>query len=248
MRAALKVLAGALALFVASEMGAQDAGAPPRVEDVLKRASAHLDSLQTVRFHAEVNFDDALPSGTKIQYAGAIDIAARRGGQLFVDYRDDLSARRLWVDDGVFTLLDPIRGFFATHRSPGPVLGLLDEMEARFGVTAPLAILIVPDFQSVVLARTQRRRWVGLHDVEGIACHHLALRGKTADWQVWVEDGEIPWVRKAVVTHRNLPGAPQFVAVLMDWEADPELPADLFEPELGDAMEIEFLEIGGRDQ
>lgn len=32
----------------------------------------------TFRFHTEINFDDVLVSGQKLQYAGAVDVTVRR--------------------------------------------------------------------------------------------------------------------------------------------------------------------------
>jgi hypothetical protein len=50
-----------------------------------------------------------------------------------------------------------------------------------------------------------------------------------------------------VVTYKSTPSAPQYEAVLMDWELGAKVAADRFEPTLPrDAKKIEFLVAEGR--
>jgi hypothetical protein len=82
---------------------------------------------------------------------------------------------------------------------------------------------------------------VGSSVVDGTRCHHLAFTEKTIDWEVWIEDGT-QWVpRKLVITYKTLPGAPQFEAVLSDWDLVTQTPDALFTPALPPgAARIEF--------
>ena len=68
----------------------------------------------------------------------------------------------------------------------------------------------------------------GAATVRGIACHHLRLVQEDLDWQVWVDVGDRPLPRKLVITYKRLPLAPQFAAVLSDWELAPRLSDERF--------------------
>jgi len=99
--AAIVLVAGPLATH------AQEAPkTAPSPEKLLRQMSEALKSAGTFRFHAEINFDDVLISGQKLQYAGAVDVTVRRPNGVFVDYRDDISAKRFWYDGKTGTLLD----------------------------------------------------------------------------------------------------------------------------------------------
>ena len=50
--------------------------------------------------------------------------------------------------------------------------------------------------------------------INGVECDYLAFRTEDVDWQIWVEDGERALPRKVVITFKDQPGYPQFVAVL----------------------------------
>jgi hypothetical protein len=55
-----------------------------KAEELLKRACATLAAEKNLEFHAEVTFDEVLPSGVKLQYAGALDLARKLPDHLAV--------------------------------------------------------------------------------------------------------------------------------------------------------------------
>ena len=84
--------------------------------------------------------------------------------------------------------------------------------------------------------------YIGVHDVEGTPTHHIAIVGENADLQVWIQKDGRPLPLKFVVTYKSVPSAPQYQAVLMDWDLGAKLAADTFEPTLPKgAQQIEFL-------
>ena len=38
--------------------------------------------------------------------------------------------------------------------------------------------------------------YVGVTELSGVRCHHLAFRSGDVDWQIWIEDGDKPLPRK----------------------------------------------------
>jgi hypothetical protein len=81
----------------------------------------------------------------------------------------------------------------------------------------------------------QTGTYYGLAPVLGYSCHHLAFTQENIDWQVWIQDGPQPLIRKFVITHKNEPGAPEFSAVITQWNLTDRI-ADsdfVFEPPAG---------------
>ncbi len=75
------------------------------------------------------------------------------------------------------------------------------------------------------------------------------MRGDTVDWQIWIEDGDVPLPRKIVVTYKNMVGAPQHSILLSDWDLGAEVEDDWFVAEVpGGAVKAEFMKIRERDQ
>jgi hypothetical protein len=69
---------------------------------------------------------------------------------------------------------------------------------------------------------------VGKGVVDGVRCDHLAFRAPHVDWQIWIEEGNRPLVRKLVITTRDKLNAPQFTVVAKNWNLEPEFTAATF--------------------
>ncbi len=61
------------------------------------------------------------------------------------------------------------------------------------------------------------------HPFPIIAHGHLAFVQDEIDWQIWIQAGPRPVPRKLVITYKNEPGSPQYVARLFGWDFQPRL-------------------------
>jgi hypothetical protein len=215
----------------------------PQVEDVLHSMSQYLAKAKAFSYHAEIVFDQVLPGGPKIQLSGAVDVAVQRPGKLFVDYRDDVSDRIVWFTDGRVTILDPVASTYAEVSGPRDIDGMVAKLEADYGFSLPLGELAENNAEQVLTRGVEVAHYVGIHDVEGIYCHHVVLQRKDIDIQVFVEVGDKPVPRKVVFDYPNRPGWPEYTASITEWSFEP--PAkDLFEPKVPkDFAKVEFLPI-----
>lgn len=240
-------LAAALVVGARTERAAaqdDDAFAAQSSQQVLRAMSETLQAAKRISFHGEINFDDLLDDGQKVQFAGAMTVKLRRPDGLSVDYRDDLSTKQIWYDGKTFTLYDQVQDVYATVAAPPAIAQAVDQLERDYDLFMPLSELIIGDVYEKVLARARRGRYLGIHDVDGTACHHLAFVGENVDFQLWVEPGKTAVPRKLVVTFKLEPGSPQFVANLMDWDLDADLSDADFQKSLPeDAIATDFLKI-----
>jgi hypothetical protein len=236
------LIAGPIAAF-----GQSTPSAEPSPEDLLRQMSEELKSAAAFRFHAEINYDEVLISGQKLQYAGAVDVTVRRPNGIYIDYRDDVSAKRFWYDGKTGTLLDVVQAKYSTADLPGEIDAAVDELRARYDLTLPLGTLISSDVFATIEERALAWGYIGVHDVEGTLAHHIAIVGENTDLQVWIQKDGRPLLLKFVVTYKSTPSAPQYEAVLMDWELGAKVAADSFTPALPKgAKKIEFLVVEDR--
>jgi hypothetical protein len=246
-RPSLWVVAAALVLAAPTGDAAAPAAEPsppPSSREVLRSMSETLQAAQRMSFHVELNFDEVLDDGQKVQYAGAADVKLRKPNGLSVDYRDDLSAKQLWYDGKSLTLYDPGAGVYATAAAPPDVEQAVDQFERDYGVFLPLSEIVIGDPYQKALDRAVSGKYLGIHDVDGTPCHHVAFVGENLDFQLWVDQGKKAVPRKVVVTYKLEPGSPQYMANLMDWNLDAKLSDSDFEKRVpADAVATEFLAI-----
>ena len=235
-----------LCSFAVSAGAAVDSPKDPLA--VFREAAALLRASSALSVHVEKRFDVLTVDGAKVQYSGALDLVVRRSGGLHIDYGDDMSAKEAWYDGAKLTVFDHLEKVYASIPVQGSVEDVLTDVNRRYGLELPLATLLerklAEDFESA----TERSRYLGIHDAEGVPCHHLLFRGLEKDLQIWVHAGEQPLLHKLVVTFRQIDGAPQQELVFSEWDLQAEVDPSVFKAKIPEgAIETEFLP-RGKDQ
>ncbi len=216
---------------------------PPQAEAVLRAMSQYLAKQKAFSYHAEVEFDQLLPRGPKMRLSGAVDVAVTRPGSLFVDYRDDVSDRVVWFENGRVTIFDPFAGTYAQVSGPKDIDGMVATLEKDYGMVLPLGELAESHPDAVLTRGVDLAHYVGVHNVEGIPCHHVVLQRKDLDLQIFVEVGDKPLPRKLVLEYPRRAGSPQYTASITEWSF--ETPnSELFAPKVPkEAAKVDFLPI-----
>ena len=216
----------------------------PLAERIVRRTCTTLADAKVFTFHAEITFDQVLPSSeVKLQFAAATDYAVRKPGALAVDYESDLGAKRFWYDGKTLTIFDAPKKMYTSTAVPHSINGMLDRVAETNNLTLPLADFATSDpcanFKQVLFGS-----YVGRGDVGGVACDHLAFTESNIDWQIWIQRSGKPLPRKVVINYRTTPGLPQYVAVISDWKFPRTLPDSLFMPQIPKkAVQIKFVDL-----
>jgi len=196
----------------------------PHARHILLRACKVLSESNDFTFHAEINFDRVMPSQVKLQFAAASDYAVRRPNGLAVDYESDLGAKRLWYNGKTLTIFDAPSMTYASTPVPSSIDGMLDRVAEMHNLTIPLADLALSNPCENLSKQVLFGSYVGVGDVGGVACDHLAFDQSNIDWQIWIQRSGKPLPRKVVISYRTTPGLPQYVAVISDWKFPGTIP------------------------
>jgi len=219
-----------------------------RTDKLLQAMGDYLKSSKQFSFHANITFDDLIPSGQKIQYASYSDIAVHRPDRVYAEKQSDLGGKRFWYDGENMTLMDTKLGVYATEPVPADIDSAMDQLAEKYGFSPPLVDFVYSDPYHTLIENVESGFYAGLHDVEGVRWHHLAFVQKNIDWQIWIEDGKQMVPRKFVITYKTIPESPQFSAVLSEWDLDAHLPDALFNINLTfteNFEKIEFMTVSG---
>ncbi len=207
-----------LALGFCYQQASAQTNIAPRAREVLAGACKYLAQAPFFAITAEVWHEHVTQSGEKLQFTRAVNLEVRRPNRLHLDIESPHSARGFWYDGESLTVLDRKENCYSTTSMPETLDDMLDTAHDRFGIDLPLADLALSDPYQSAISRVQRGTYLGLSQALGFTCHHLAFTQDNIDWQVWIQDGPQPWIRKLVITHKNEPGAPQFTALLRNWD------------------------------
>jgi hypothetical protein len=200
----------------------------PKADEVLRRMSQTLGRATALRFRAHDMVDQVMDNGQKLQFARTLEVAARRPGAVAVTAKGDTEDVQYAYRDSKLTIVNHGERCYTVQDVPAEIDAMFDFLAERYGITAPLADLLFSDPYSAMTGRVRIGQYLGLHTVGPTRCHHLAFRQDGIDWQIWIEDGAQPVPRKVVITYKELPGQPQFIALLDEWDLAPDLPNETF--------------------
>jgi len=215
---------------------------------ILKKATSYLTGLNQFRLKGLAAIDVVQDSGQKLQFGSTAEVTVKRPNRIYASRTlDEGDVRRFWYDGAVATLYEESSNVYTKIPVFDTIDETLDYLETVFKDPRPLADLLYNDL-SPLLKVPLSGSYVGESYLGVTACDHLAFRGKSLDWQFWVERGEKPLIRKVVITYKELPGEPQFVAHLVEWDTQPELSDAIFQfsPPEG-ARQIRFVTLRKND-
>jgi hypothetical protein len=227
--AALLLAAG----FAYSQQPAPEKKAPAAAAVTESQAQANAILMRMAEFLAAAprfsvsvrgGYDAVQASGQKIEFGESRMITLSRPDRLRVEGERSDGARTLTVITGKeIVLIDAASNVYAT----APQTGGLDETIVHFvrdlGMRLPLAMLFVSQLPAELKDRVRSIDYVEKTNIHGAAAHHLAARTDTADFQVWVADGDKPLPQRIVITYRKAKGEPQFRAQFSDWNFAPAI-------------------------
>ncbi len=217
-------------------------GVTPKAKKILSNMSEYLASKPEFTVKAEVTYDSLIWDSQKIQFGGSAEAAVRRPDRLHLKFRGDERNLQAVFDGKKFNLLDITANVYTTVESESSIDAALDRVYDDYGVSIPLGDLIHSDPYATLMGSVQSGFSMGVHNVGGVPCDHLAFTQESIDWQIWIEAGPTPVPRKIVISYKDAPGSPQYTATYSDWNFSPGLAGRHFEfrpPEGAD--KIEFL-------
>ena len=196
--------------------------------DVLKTMSAYKASLDRVVIQA-VSFTDArLGSGLLVSNSTELKVSIDRPGSMHISNFDGVASKELYFHEGMLTVYGTEMNYYAQASIPKNIDAAMAFALEELDVEAPLMDLIYQDAsahligsQETILYLTDKAR------IAGVDCHHIAIRGAEVDVQLWVEQGDLPLLRKIVITSKWEGGSPRFTANLL-WDSEPDFDQDIF--------------------
>jgi hypothetical protein len=136
-----------------------------------------------------------------------------------------------WYDGRRLTLAMHGERVFAQARMPETLDRAHDSATERYGVSLVGADLLYSRPDRALLSGSATGGYVGVEQVDGRACDHVAFKDSGVEWELWIEQGDNPLPRRMRVRYTG--GKPRQADVrFVEWVAKPDAPDQLFRPSL----------------
>jgi hypothetical protein len=168
-----------------------------------------------------------LEDGQKLQQSSSAEIQVQRPNKLRAVMRSARAERELIFRDKTVTLFTPALKYYATAETASNIGGMIDQLEARYGVQIPLSDLFLWGTDAAPLDNIESAMNAGQDFIGKDLCDHYAFRQGKVDWQIWITTGEAPLPRKLVITSRTDEARPQSVSYIA-WNLKPTFTDAIF--------------------
>ncbi len=186
----------------------------------LKDMGSYLQTLQ--RFQATLNLssESVLEDGEKLQQSATAEIQVKRPNKLRAIMTSARATRDLIYDGKTVTLYTPALKYYATTDAADNILGMIHQMEDKYGLQIPLEDLFLWGTPNAPVDQIESAMNAGQDFIAQDLCNHYAFRQGKIDWQIWISAGNHPLPRKIVITNRSDEARPQSIS-LLSWNLAP---------------------------
>jgi hypothetical protein len=233
MKRTTRVLLGSVVLglsFLSASVNIEKPKMMARVVPVpsalLLNAYKYMGGLKNISIEAVTTSDDIYQNKMVVTYTHHIRIEMKRPDRLYISVHGDLKDKAYYINHGHFTVFDHRLGYYGTLKVPVTIDAALDALFEKYDIKTSLANILYRDLDKRIPPKN-KGYYLGISDVDNIPCHHIGFISETQEYQVWIEEGKKPLIRKFLIIDKTEPYLPRSGTVLK-WKTDDKREMNLF--------------------
>jgi hypothetical protein len=215
---------------------AQAADAPAKTESqvhaasVLKSMAEYLAVLTAFSCTSTNSFESVQADGQRIEFGETRRISLARPGRLRIDeVASDGASDMALFDGNQITVLSADDNVYAQAPQPPSIEDALVYFVRDLRMRMPLALLLSTHVRTELPTLAKEIDYVERTQIKGQVAHHLAGRGESVDFQIWIAEGTSPLPLRIVIVYKQAPAQPRFAADISDWNTSPKFSGDTFQ-------------------
>lgn len=164
------------------------------------------------------------PEGETLHIAHTIDVKVRRPDRMQASMNGDDDPVKLFYDGNNLYLTNVAANKYAVVPVPNTIQKMLETAMGKLHIDFPLADFLTEAPNKAFLTGVTSGKIINTVNIDGALCKHLYFEQPPGiSLELWVEDNERALPRRLIVTYRDLPGSPSFIAMFSDWRLSPNL-------------------------
>jgi hypothetical protein len=201
-----------------------------RMGETLRRAEQFSFQARTIRVYANAD-------GQPLHIFHTLKVVVHRPNRMLAEVSGDDGSSKLVFDGKTAVIYAATQKKYASIPVPeGTIEAMMKEAMGRLGVDFPLADFLTEAPNKAFLTGVTSGRVVDTVTIDGSPYLHLFLSQPPGiELELWVGKDDQSLPRRLIVTYRDLPGQPNFIAEFSDWNLNAH-PSDadfIFQPPAG---------------
>jgi len=195
-------------------------GVIPVPSALLMQSYRYMGKLKGFTIDAVTTSDDTYLDEMVVTYTHWVHIDLKRPGNLHIAVSGDLKIKEYYITGTNFTVYDGLTNYYGELKVPQTIDKALDFLFEKYDVKSPLANILYTDLYRRIPPKS-KGFYFGVSEVDDIPCHHIGFVTSTQEYQVWIEQGEHPLIRKFIIVDKTVPYLPRSGTVLK-WNLTPK--------------------------
>jgi hypothetical protein len=195
----------------------------PHAMEIVQKMAERIVAADRFSLSGEIAWDVVQSDGETLEFGATRELVMQRPDRLRVDIDLREGGKRLLLYDGKQVVLEDLaQNVYATTPRSGPVDDVVEFVSDRLGIPVALSEFLSPDLPKLLEEHVTLASDVGDATVDGVRCHHVALRNDIVGMQLWIgQDDSLP--RRITITYEHETGRPQFRARFTGWDLTPHV-------------------------
>jgi hypothetical protein len=196
---------------------------------ILDRMSAMIGSLNACTFTVHSNYDITSHYLGLVKHSDEEQVFLKGSDHLLIRSEGDKGSRTYLFNGKTFDYYSMDKNQYGELDAPATTLAMIDTINKAYGIDFPAADFFYPTFVDDILSESKILLFLGITQIDGKDCYHIAGTAKNKTYQFWISTDAYSLPVKVVIVYTDKEMNPQFEATLTDWKINPDLPDALFD-------------------
>ncbi len=190
-----------------------------KTDAVLTAMSNKLAAAKTLRVTATRSASPGFHVGVEVAQSATGTIVVQRPNKLAAQIKSSKGVRSVGFDGSRLIIVDHGANTHSVAKAAGDLDATVRAVQEIYGVTPPIAELLVNHPKKHLLSGVKSGRYMGIEAIAGVECDRIAFRQANLSWELWVAtDDQLP--RRIAFSYPNGDGGPPLTvnATITKWE------------------------------
>ena len=196
---------------------------------ILDKMSAVIGDLSSCSVTIRSNYDVSSRELGLVKHSDEQELFLRGSGKMLLRSEGDKGSRYFLFNGKNLSYYSMDKNQYSQIETPASLIEMIDTVNKLYGIEFPIADFFYPSFVDDILAESKNLMYLGLTQVDGKECFHIAGTAADKTFQFWVSNDAYYLPIKTVIVYTNKEMNPQYEAVLSNWQVNPNLPDAIFQ-------------------
>jgi hypothetical protein len=196
---------------------------------LLDRMSDIIGEMASCSFGLQTSVDKVHPTLGLVKEYSTHQVHAVGPDKLHVQTKSPSNSYAYWYNGDILMYYSLTYNHYGFIETPENINETIEFVNDGFGLEFPAADFFYPTFTDDLLEHSDYVKYLGLVNIDGVECHHIAAKGPEQSVQLWLSNDTFMLPVRYVIIHKSGDHSIHFEGVFNDWKVNPDLPNAIFD-------------------